>query len=92
MLETLDYTIRIGSTPTILYFDLYLYSAYTAHYVYFKEIFYLPLNFPLADHMHAENLEDKGWISLLHEQWGKYEVYIPSENKRIQGDHGIIVL
>ena len=24
MLETLDYTIRIGSTPTILYFDLYL--------------------------------------------------------------------
>ena len=23
-LETLDYTIRIGSTPTILYFDLYL--------------------------------------------------------------------
>ena len=23
MLEMLDYTIRIGSTPTILYFDLY---------------------------------------------------------------------
>ena len=36
MLETLDYTIRIGSTPTFLYFDLYLYSAYAAHYVYFK--------------------------------------------------------
>ena len=35
MLETLDYTIRIGSTPTFLYFDLYLYSAYTAHFVYF---------------------------------------------------------
>ena len=34
MLETLDYTIRIGSTPTILYFNLYLYSAYAAHYVY----------------------------------------------------------
>ena len=34
MLETLDYTIRIGSTPTFLYFDLYLYSAYTAHNVY----------------------------------------------------------
>ena len=33
MLETLDYTIRIGSTPTILYFDFYLYSAYAAHYV-----------------------------------------------------------
>ena len=24
MLETLDYTIRIGSIPTFLYFDLYL--------------------------------------------------------------------
>ena len=34
MLETLDYTIRIGSTPTFLYFDLYLYSAYAAHFVY----------------------------------------------------------
>ena len=34
MLETLDYTIRIGSTPTFLYFDLYLYSARAAHYVY----------------------------------------------------------
>ena len=33
MLETLDYTIRIGSTPSFLYFDLYLYSAYAAHYV-----------------------------------------------------------
>ena len=36
MLETLDYTIRIGSTPTFLYFDLYLYSAYAAHCVYFE--------------------------------------------------------
>ena len=35
MLETLDHTLRIGSTPTFLYFDLYLYSAYAAHYVYF---------------------------------------------------------
>ena len=34
MLETLVYTICIGSTPTFLYFDLYLYSAYAAHYVY----------------------------------------------------------
>ena len=34
MLETLDYTIRISSTPTFLYFDLYLYSAYAAHFVY----------------------------------------------------------
>ena len=35
MLETLDYTIRIGSIPTFLYFDLYLYYAYAAHFVYF---------------------------------------------------------
>ena len=34
--EALDYTIRIGSTPTCLYFDLYLYSAYAAHYVKFQ--------------------------------------------------------
>ena len=33
MFETLDHTIRIGSTPTFLYFDLYLYSAYAGHYV-----------------------------------------------------------
>ena len=33
-LETLDSTIRIGSAPTILYFDLYLNTAYAAHYVY----------------------------------------------------------
>ena len=39
MLETLDYTIRIGSTPTFLYFDLYLYSAYAAHYVYIILLF-----------------------------------------------------
>ena len=37
MLETLDHTIRIGSTPTFLYFDLYLYSAYAAHHVYNAE-------------------------------------------------------
>ena len=35
MFETLDYTILIGSTPTFLYFDLYLYSSYAAHFVYF---------------------------------------------------------
>ena len=29
-LETLDFTIHIGSTPTVLYFDLYLYSACAA--------------------------------------------------------------
>ena len=31
-LETLDFTICIGSTPTCLYFDLYLNTAYAAHY------------------------------------------------------------
>ena len=36
MLETLNYTIRIGSTPTFLYFDLYLYSDYAANFVYYK--------------------------------------------------------
>ena len=30
MLEPLDFTIRIGSTPTFLYLS----SAYAAHYVY----------------------------------------------------------
>ena len=35
-LETLGFTIRIGSTPTFSYFDLYLYSTYAAHYVYFN--------------------------------------------------------
>ena len=33
MLEMLDFTIHIGSTQTFPYFNLYLYSAYTAHYV-----------------------------------------------------------
>ena len=27
--------MRIGSTPTFLYFDLYIYSAHAAHYVYY---------------------------------------------------------
>ena len=48
MLETLDYTIRIGSTPTFLYFDLYLYSAYAAHFVYITKNFsYLIIIIPL---------------------------------------------
>ena len=41
MLETLDYTIHIGSTPTVLYLELYLYSAYVLyvpHYVYQTDI------------------------------------------------------
>ena len=47
MFETLDYTIRIGSTPTFLYFDLYLYSAYVAHYVYsYQFILFRQLRLP----------------------------------------------
>ena len=34
MLKTLDFVFYIGSTPTFLYFDLYLNTAYAAHYVY----------------------------------------------------------
>ena len=52
MLETLDYTIRIGSTPTFLYFDLYLYSAYAAHYVYFI-IINTKSHLPLHNKVHA---------------------------------------
>ena len=37
-LETLDFTIRIGSTPTFLYFDLYPNTAYAIDYVYFTAI------------------------------------------------------
>ena len=39
--EMLDFTIRIGRTPTFSYFDLYLYSAYAAPYVYFT--FYISI-------------------------------------------------
>ena len=35
-LETLDFTTRFGSASTFLYFDLYLYTAYAAHYVYLQ--------------------------------------------------------
>ena len=38
-LETLDFTIHIGSTPTFLYFDLYLNTAYAALYVYYMYIY-----------------------------------------------------
>ena len=48
-LETLDYTIRIGSTPTFLYFDLYLYSAYAAHYVYDMYLALKKLHYSVKD-------------------------------------------
>ena len=57
MLETLDYTIRIGSTPTFLYFDLYVYSAYAAHFVYFY--YYLAKKYPFQPvYLY---LEIRGW-------------------------------
>ena len=43
--QSLDHTIRIGSTPTFLYFDFYLYSAYTAHYVYFNICIYIYIQY-----------------------------------------------
>ena len=43
MLETLDHTIRIGSTQTFLYFDLYLHSAYAAHYICCHTVDYILL-------------------------------------------------
>ena len=39
MLETLDYTIRIGSTPSFLYFDLYLYSTYATRFFVYESLF-----------------------------------------------------
>ena len=33
--KTSDFTFYIGSTATILYFDFYLNTAYTAHYILF---------------------------------------------------------
>ena len=33
-LETLDFAFYIGSTPTFLYFDLYLNTTYAAHYTF----------------------------------------------------------
>ena len=38
--ETLDFTIRICSTPTFLYFDLYLNAAYAANVYLYLCLFY----------------------------------------------------
>ena len=55
MLETLDYTFRIGSTPTFLYFDLYLHSAYAAHHVYFNYSIYVVI--PISEQFTIENTQ-----------------------------------
>ena len=46
--ETLDFTILLGSTPTFLYFDLYLYTAYgsTLH------LFHTTFIYAERDHAH----------------------------------------
>ena len=71
MLETLDYTIRIGGTPTFLYFDfidiLYLYSAYAAHFVYFN-IFSPQLTFGTRSYFLQESRRDDGYGK--HDQLG----------------------
>ena len=53
MLETLDYTVLIGSTPTFLYFDLYPYSPYAGHYVYtrYKNVGVLPIRMKVKSHV-----------------------------------------
>ena len=53
MLETLDYTIHIGSTPIFLYFDLHLYSAYAAHYVYYFKYYH---KYSTASVFHSVNI------------------------------------
>ena len=40
MLEMLDFIIYIGITPTFLYFDLYLNTAYAAHYAFISHYVY----------------------------------------------------
>ena len=53
MLETLDYIIRIGSTPTFLYFDLYLYSAYASTLRLLGIITLRSIKKRLSFHIHA---------------------------------------
>ena len=58
MLETLDYIIRIGSTPTILYFNLYLYSAYTQH---------TTITIPIVWSLKRRNIQLIRWRKILNE-------------------------
>ena len=73
MLETLHFTIRIGSTPTFLYFDLYLYSSCqqttfitTIVFAWYK---YIPgLRWRLQINIakwQVQSWERKYWISML---------------------------
>ena len=68
-LETLDFTIRIYSYLT--YFDLYLYSAYAAHYVYFNIYIYMYITvfLNLIKKIHKQNTK---------ENHDPYQIYIQS--------------
>ena len=61
MLETLDYAIRIGSTPTFLYFDLYLHSACAARYVYIYRLYINFLYFDLYQKFMTELIHIKAY-------------------------------
>ena len=62
----------IGSTPTFLYFDLYLYSAYAAHYVYFTICMFLPF----AVHGKISNWLIFSWVTSLSTGNEKDYIYI----------------
>ena len=85
MLEMLDYTIRIGSTPTILYFDMYLYSAYAAHFVYFTFGSFTAATLCLISRSfvtacicycfcHLIGLRSVTWLSLLY-KFTRFSIY-----------------
>ena len=44
MAETLDFTIRIGSTPTFLYFDLYCISTLHTTFIITNKYVHISLN------------------------------------------------
>ena len=70
MLETLDYTIRIGSTPTFLYFDLYLYSTDAAHYVYLNlRLLIILLHLPFKANLKHVFFHLNYTVSFLYPIW-----------------------
>ena len=56
MLETLDFTTRIGSTPTFLYLDLYFNTAYAAHNIYCTNDQYVCFNYAIFTRFNTEIL------------------------------------
>ena len=86
----LDHTIHIGSTPTFLYFDLYLYSAYAAHYVYIQTysknvcyfiiLLYIYLNQPYQPRLCVCNSKE----SLVHSEASKANLDAYKRKKKWQ--------